>query len=48
MIFEILFAGAIAEDICNANMCDCYDEMDDLREEIEDLKEELELLRYKR
>ena len=48
MIWELLFAGAIAEDICNASMNDYYDEIDDLRDEIEDLKEELKTLRLEK
>ena len=48
MIWELLFAGAIAADISDANMHDCYDEIDDLRDEIEDLKEELKELRLER
>ncbi|MBR1942109.1 hypothetical protein IJ843_00060 [bacterium] len=48
MIWELLFAAAIAEDICNASMNDYYDEIDDLRDEIEDLKEELKTLRLEK
>lgn len=48
MFLEILFAGAIAADICESSVCDCYEEMDEMRDEIEDLKEELEELRLER
>ena len=45
MIWELLFAGAVAADISDANMLDCYAEIDDLRDEIEDLKDELRFQR---
>ena len=48
MIWELLFAGAIAEDICNASMNDYYDEIDDLRDEIDELKEELRIIRKRK
>ncbi|MBR2525425.1 hypothetical protein IKE67_03055 [bacterium] len=48
MFLEILFAGAIAADVCESSIYDCYDEIDEMRNEIEDLKEELEELRFER
>ncbi len=48
MIWELLFAGAVASDICDTTMNDYYDEIDEMRDEIEDLREELKSLRLEK